>query len=181
MEIEKKYLIQEEGRSYATQEFFSIAPKVINALLDYTKGKRIRIDSLLITQGYLPLGKGKELCKSLGLDIDFEIAEIRLRSKNKEYALTIKGEGTISREEEEIEITEEVFKKNWPLTSGKRLKKKRAAIRYRDLIAEIDFYQDRNLITAEIECESEEVAKNLIPFGKDVTEDKKYKNKNLAR
>ena len=48
------------------------------------------------------------------------------------------------------------------------------------LEAEIDFYLDRDLVTAEVECPSIEIAEGLCPIGKDITEDKTYKNKNLA-
>ena len=46
---------------------------------------------------------------------------------------------------------------------------------------EFDVYTDRDLIVAEIEVPSLDMLASLPVLGKDVTEDKRYKNKNLAR
>ena len=54
------------------------------------------------------------------------------------------------------------------------------------IVAELDVYHGKldGLITVETEFESEKQANAFSPpswFGKDVTTDKRYKNKNLAR
>lgn len=167
-EIEKKYLLKENGVSYETIFFFK-------------NERNLPKNNLYIQQGYMSLEQGRNLAQKLGLEINFEIAEARLRSKGKKYFFTIKGEGTLSREEQERVIDEATFQENWPLTEGRRIEKVRVDIEYEGLIAEIDFYQDRDLVIAEVECPDIETAQRLIPLGKDITEDKRYKNKNLAK
>lgn len=167
-EIEKKYLLKENGISY-------------ELVFHFKNERNLPKNNLYIQQGYMPIGPGKNLAQRLSLNTGFEIAEARLRAKGGKYFFTIKGEGTLSREEQEREIDEAVFQENWPLTEGKRIEKVRLDISYEGLTAEIDFYQDRDLVTAEVECPDIETAQRLKPLGKDITEDKRYKNKNLAK
>ena len=47
--------------------------------------------------------------------------------------------------------------------------------------AEIDVYTNRDLIVAEVEVPTLKDAEKLSPLGKDVTTDKKYKNRSLAK
>lgn len=114
--------------------------------------------------------------------------EIRVRSMNNtEFYLTQKSDGTITREEIETSINETTFNILSNLINGRIVSKTRYYIPLGlETTAELDIYSDElnGLSTIEIEFKTEEQALNFnIPdwFGKEVTFDKKYKNKNLAR
>lgn len=180
-EIEKKYLIRESGLEYAT-----------NALLRiYSSVDQLKRDILArgfhIKQGYIPLSKGFELADILGIDIDFNPVEARLRQvtsqrENGVAYFTLKGEGDISRNEVEAELPIELFNKYWQITAGKRIEKVRLKKPFEGYTLEIDVYTDgRDLIVAEVEVPSIEIASKLTPIGLDVTNNPKYKNKNLAK
>ena len=174
-EIEKKYLIREGAEECITDEF-----KLKFYSIDYI-AREILKEGEKIRQGYLDLGKGSDLAKMLNIDIGFEIMEARLRDKAGKFYFTLKGDGTLSRSELEKEIDSGLFNEYWPETGGKRLEKCRLKKPYHEYEAEFDLYLDRNLIIAEVEVPSIEDALKLLPLGKDVTDDKRYKNKNLAR
>jgi len=114
-----------------------------------------------------------------------EDIEIRLRKKGDTYFQTIKIGSGMKRNETEINLTKEQFESLWPLTEGKRLEKVRYEIIYKDLNIELDLYKGslEKLITAEVEFYSEIESNNFTPptwFGPEVTNDSRYKNKNLA-
>lgn len=115
------------------------------------------------------------------------IPEIRIRRKGKKYYITKKGEGTLSRPELDEEINEGVYGILSLLVSGKMIKKTRYQIPLENgLIGELDIYHGdlEGLSTVEIEFGAEKEAREFIGpswFGEDITEDKRYKNKNLAR
>ena len=72
-----------------------------------------------------------------------------------------------------------------PLTEGKRIEKIRYEIEYETSLIELDIYRGslEKLITAEVEFKTEsESTKFQTPswFGREITDDKRYKNKNLA-
>lgn len=114
-------------------------------------------------------------------------SEARVRLKEdietgkKEYFLTIKSGEGLQREETEIHINESQFiilsssaikgLKKWRLKTPNGF--------------EIDIYNERlsHLSVVEVEFASEEEANTFVPphwFGEEVTENAKYKNKNLA-
>lgn len=112
--------------------------------------------------------------------------ELRLRQKGDKYFQTIKsGEGLV-RKETEIELTADQFRKLWSLTGRKRLRKKRYEIQYEDMMIELDIYDEpfKGLITVEVEfktvADSEQFS---LPnwFGKEITNDERFKNRNLAK
>lgn len=115
------------------------------------------------------------------------VPEIRIRRKGEKYYITEKGEGTQTRPEIETEINGTAYSILSNLIQGRIIRKTRYKIPLKDsLIAELDIYHDdlEGLSTVETEFRSEEQAQEFISpewFGEDVTEDKKYKNKNLAR
>ncbi len=115
------------------------------------------------------------------------IPEIRIRRKGKNCYITKKGEGTQTREELETEINTTAYDILSSLVQGRVIRKTRYKIPLEDnLTAELDIYHDDldGLLTVETEFKSEEQAQEFVSpdwFGKEVTEDKKYKNKNLAR
>lgn len=173
--IERKYLIREEGLDYAKDALFQLYESVDSLIDDvYEHGKRIR-------QGYLPENIGMELATRLQMSVDFDPKEARLRDKDGKFYFTLKGEGGLSRSELETKITSKLFDKYWLGTEGRRIEKVRLKVPYRGHVVEIDVYTDRDLIVAEVDVPTLADAERLVPLGKDVTKDSKYKNKNLAR
>jgi CYTH domain-containing protein len=174
-EIEKKYLIQEKGKEYLAPALFFLYPS-IQALKEdvFQNGKLIR-------QGYLLFGSGLELSNKIGMHVDFAPNEFRLRDKSGALSFTIKGRGELSRNELESEIKRNIFDKYWSRTEGKRVEKVRLDKPFEGHTAEIDVYTDRDLIVAEVEFPTLQDAEIISSMGKDITNDKKYKNKNLAK
>jgi adenylate cyclase len=111
--------------------------------------------------------------------------EVRLRKKGERYFQTVKSGFGLQRVEAEIEISKDQFEKLWPMTEGKRIEKVRFEIDHSGIKIELDIYSGilNGLIVAEVEFPSIEQAKSFIPpnwFGKEVTEDERYKNRNLV-
>lgn len=124
-----------------------------------------------ITQGYL--------------EINPDGSEKRLRQKKDKYFLTEKSGSGKTRIENEKEISKEEFENLWPDTEGKRVEKTRYEIPHDEGIIELDIYKGQlaGLISAEMEFKSEDESNKFtapIWFGKEVTEDKRFKNQNLA-
>ena len=113
--------------------------------------------------------------------------EIRIRKKGEKFFITQKSDGTQIRTEIETEINEVTYEILSTLLLGRLIKKTRFNIPLQEeIIAELDIYHDEleGLITVETEFTSEEQANGFLPpewFGEDITKDKRYKNKNLAR
>jgi adenylate cyclase len=123
-----------------------------------------------IEQGYLAVGAD---------------GEVRLRRKGEKTLLTAKRGAGLSRGEAEVEISAEQFEALWPLTEGRRLRKRRHVLAHDGLEIEVDVYQGEleGLIVAEIEFDSEEQARGFEPpdwLGDDVTGDERFLNENLA-
>lgn len=103
------------------------------------------------------------------------------------FILTKKGEGTLARSEEEKSISKGDYDRMFDYRISTVIRKIRYRIPlYNGLIAELDVFQDdlSGLVLVEVEFDSEENAGNfLIPewFAQEVTNDKQYKNKNLAK
>ena len=131
------------------------------------------------------------------LAISADGSETRIRSfgDGKRFELTVKSSGTVIRDEQNIKITEEMFDTLWPLTSGARVEKTRYYIPLvdehgREYTAELDIYKGHleGLATIEVEFGGRETdasvrADTFKPpewFGKDVSGDKRYKNRSLA-
>jgi CHAD domain-containing protein/CYTH domain-containing protein len=131
-------------------------------------------DAIEIDQGYLP---GERLIE-------------RLRRKRtvhgESYVRTVKlGEG-IARLEIEEPCTKDIFARLWPLTQGRRVRKRRFAIEEGDRVWEIDEFKDRDLYLAEVELPTEDaeviVPEWLAPYvDREVTGEAAYVNANLAR
>ncbi len=120
------------------------------------------------------------------LAIDANGSEVRLRRKGERRFETIKSAGGLSRAEYEIELTPDQFQTLWPATEGRRVEKIRYDIHHTGGVKiELDVYQGdlAGLYTAEVEFASEAESHDFaVPswFGKEVTADSRYKNKNLA-
>jgi adenylate cyclase len=174
-EIEKKYLLRERGQEYHTGallEHFTSIDSLVDEI--ETKGQAIK-------QGYLSLEEGIELANTLGLEVDFDPKEARLRDKAGTCYLTIKGEGDLQRRELEAKISQGIFEEYWVATEGKRVEKISLTKPAGQYNLEVDLYTDRDLIVLEVEFPSTEEANSFTALGLDLTANKDYKNKNLAR
>jgi adenylate cyclase len=126
---------------------------------------------LVIEQGYLA-------SESAG-------RQVRLRKTDCVASLTFKiGRGS-HREEREIKLSPKQFAVLWPGTTGRRLRKVRYEIPWRDLLIEIDIYRDRHagLVVAEVEFPDRASCRKFKPpawFGREVTGEKRYSNVRLA-
>jgi CYTH domain-containing protein len=123
-----------------------------------------------IRQGYLAAG---------------EAVEVRLRAKGDRHFLTVKSGSGLVREEREVELGPEQFEALWPATEDRRIEKTRYEIGVGELVVELDIYHGvlDGLCTAELEFASEEEARSFEPpgwLGREVTEDGRYANRNLA-
>lgn len=111
---------------------------------------------------------------------------IRVRQMGDTYYLTVKSKGHLMREEFELEITKTEYMNLYAKVEGIAIEKTRYFISLEDgLIAELDFYKGAldGLITVEVEFDTEAAAKHFTPpnwFGKDVTEDVRFKNNYLS-
>lgn len=128
------------------------------------------VESEPIEQGYLAVGSD---------------GEVRLRRKGDDHLLTVKRGAGLSRAEEEIELDRAQFEALWPLTEGRRLRKRRHVIPHGDLRIELDVYEDEleGLRVAEVEFPDERAAGAFEPppwLGADVTGEDAYLNESLA-
>ena len=111
--------------------------------------------------------------------------KIRARKIDDKFIATKKSEGTIVREEIEWEISRAEWEKYYSENKSMSVEKTRYFIPLDKYTAELDVYHAKNqgLVTVEVEFATYEEAISFVPpawFGKDVTENKEYQNKNLA-
>jgi len=114
---------------------------------------------------------------------------VRIRRENDEYYLTCKGKGLMAREEYNFPLTKEAFDHLLPKCDGRLIRKTRYLIPMKDtsgLTAELDiFHEDLSgLIMLEVEFKTLEEAESFQAptwFGKDVTEDPRFKNSSLSK
>ena len=129
-----------------------------------------------IRQGYIAIEEGG--------------TEVRIRRRTKSsmdesFTLTVKSKGGLARYEDEVDVSHEQFSKLWPATEGRRVEKTRFKIPHEGRLIELDVYEgDLNgLCVAEVEFPDEEAASKFNPpewFDLEVTEDKAFKNQQLA-
>lgn len=111
---------------------------------------------------------------------------IRVRQSDDAYILTVKGKGHLAREEFELPLSKEEYNRLLTKTEGTPVMKKRYYVPLEDgLTAEVDVYEGglAGLLTTEVEFSSLEEAEAFVPpvwFGKDVSEEKAYKNTSLS-
>jgi CHAD domain-containing protein/CYTH domain-containing protein len=126
-----------------------------------------------IEQGYLP---GERVIERIR----------RTRTDGKEELVrTIKEGSGISRLEVEEPVPAELFARLWPLTEGRRVRKRRHRVKDGDLTWEIDEFRDRDLVVAEVELPSPSTEVTtpdwLRPhIVREVTDDPAYSNYRLA-
>jgi len=111
---------------------------------------------------------------------------MRIRKQDEEYVFTYKGKGMMVREEYNLPLTEEAFKKLLPKAEGNIISKTRYQIPLSEdspLMIELDLFESpASLILAEVEFPDEETAHSFTPpawFGEDVTENPAYHNSNM--
>jgi CYTH domain-containing protein/8-oxo-dGTP pyrophosphatase MutT (NUDIX family) len=125
-----------------------------------------------IAQGYLAAGRHGE-------------AEVRVRRRGERTFLTVKSTGGLERVEEELAIDARTFASLWPLTEGRRVEKTRHLVPFGEATLEVDVYEGDldGLVVAEVEFASRDESAAFTPpswVGEDVTEDERYKARNLA-
>jgi len=111
--------------------------------------------------------------------------QVRLRKKGKTASLTFKVGRGAHREEREIKLSPKQFAALWPATAGRRLRKLRYEIPWKNLLIEIDIYRGRHagLVVAEVEFPDRVMCRKFTPpswFGREVTGEKRYSNVRLA-
>ena len=111
--------------------------------------------------------------------------QVRLRKKGKTVSLTFKVGHGAHREEREIKLSPKQFATLWPGTAGRRLRKVRYEIPWKNLLIEIDVYRGRHggLVVAEVEFPDRVTCRKFTPpswFGREVTGEKRYSNVRLA-
>jgi CYTH domain-containing protein len=111
--------------------------------------------------------------------------EVRVRVVGDERAyITIKSEGNIRREEYEYAVPVDHARSMLALTSWAAIRKTRYSLPLGNHVWEIDRYDGENegLWSAEAEMASEDDDLVLPPWlGEEVTEDNRFRNKNLAQ
>ena len=111
--------------------------------------------------------------------------EVRLRRKGDRFFETVKSGRGLARLESEIELTHEQFDELWPAVGDRQVEKIRYRIPLGNLTLELDVYAGRfaGLLTAEVEFDSVAESAAFEPpewLGAEVTDDERYKNRNLA-
>lgn len=141
-------------------------------LVRFLPGAVLRSRQYLIAQGYLANESGDR--------------HVRLRKKGNTATLTFKlGRGR-AREEREVKLSAKQFAILWPATAGRRLRKIRYELPWKNWVIEVDVYRGRNegLVVAEVEFPSLASCRKFKPpewFGREVTGQKRYSNVRLAR
>jgi len=119
-------------------------------------------------------------------------SETRVRSfDDKRFELTTKSPGMIARDEQPIKLSKEMFEALWHQTAGRLVIKTRYCIPYGKETIELDIYEGNllGLATAEVEFDGRPAeamvrATTFEPpewFGRNVSEDSRYKNHSLAQ
>lgn len=144
------------------------------------------IERKFLVDGPVPQGLSAQPILQGYLTAATDSVEIRLRREGGDHSLTLKSDGNLTRDEREIAIGPAEFDTLWPATQCRRVEK----TRHRGTLPggqpfELDVFSGdlAPLMLVEMEFPSEEAALAFAPpawFGKDVTEDRRYKNKALA-
>lgn len=119
-------------------------------------------------------------------------SETRVRCfDNERFELTTKSPGMIARDEQTVKLSKEMFEALWHQTAGRLVTKTRYYIPLDKNTVELDVYEGHleGLVTAEVEFDGRPTeamvrATTFEPpewFGKNISEDSRYKNHNLAQ
>jgi CHAD domain-containing protein/CYTH domain-containing protein len=126
-----------------------------------------------IEQGYLPGERLIERLRRIQSDAGVELVR------------TVKEGSGLTRLEIEEQVAPDVFARFWPLTDGRRLRKRRYRVPEGHLTWEIDEFLDRELVLAEVELPGERTEVSIPGWlqphmDREVTEDSAYTNFRLA-
>jgi adenylate cyclase len=146
----------------------------------------VEIERKFLVPGTPPLGgaPGKAIEQGY-LAVDPDGTEVRLRRSPGRWRLGVKSGSGLIRTEFEVDLDEADFTVLWPATGERRVEKVRHAVDVRGHMVEVDVYGgalDR-LTIAEVEFSSREEAERFQPpawFGREVTGDPRYLNRELA-
>ena len=125
-------------------------------------------------------------CKQLSQAYISFSPTIRIRQSDDAYILTVKGKGHLAREEFELPLIKADYDKLFEKTEGTPVVKKRYLVPVEGgYTAEVDVYEGEleGLMTTEVEFPSLEAAEGFMApdwFGRDVSEEKAYKNTSLS-
>lgn len=110
---------------------------------------------------------------------------VRVRRYREEFRLTCKGDGLLSREELELPLTEETYRKLLAKADGTVIEKERYRIPWEGHVIELDVFGGAlaPLVFAEVEFATEGSAREFCPpdwFGREVTWEPEYSNAALS-
>jgi len=133
--------------------------------------------AIKIEQGYLPDGDD--------VTVEGRVRRKTLPDGTRKHVHTIKKGLGLVREETERELTPEEFEPLWEQTAGRRILKTRYLVEVGAHTWEVDAFEDRELVMAEVELsradEAVELPAWLAPrVQREVTEDPRYRNYALA-
>lgn len=133
------------------------------------------LDVLEVDQGYIP---GQQVLERLRLQ--------RHADGRERYFRTVKLGSGVERLELEDEIGRRTFDHLWVLTEGARLRKRRYIVANGGDTWEIDEFLDRPLVLAELEIPRVDTPIRVPDWlaavlVREVTDEKAYTNRNLAR
>ncbi len=130
--------------------------------------------------------EGSEIEQGYLADSPVVVRLRRVADSGEGFFLTAKCGPLEDREEREIALSRDQFLALWPLTAGRRIRKRRRRIPWRQWTIEFDVFEGvhAGLRIAEIEFPSLEASRELVVpdwFGVEVTGDPAYANAALAR
>ena len=111
---------------------------------------------------------------------------VRVRRKDTRYTLTCKGSGLLAREEFELPLSEEAYRRLRAKADGAVIAKDRYEIPLGPYTVELDVFHApfAPLALAEVEFPTEQAAADFQPpdwFGREVTWEPAYQNVNLSQ
>ena len=127
-----------------------------------------------IEQGYIP-----------GDRVEERLRRVQMAGDEKRYVRTFKSGKGLARTEFEDAVSKTFFNRMWPLTKGRRLKKRRYTVPDDTHSWEVDQFLDRDLVLAEVELQSADDEVELPSWlgsvvVRDVTGESEYSNASLA-
>lgn len=153
-------------------EDVEIERKYLLARMPKLPADAVRTD---IAQGWLP-----------GARLQERVRRVRRRGEPARYFRTVKVGSGMRRVELEEECDHATFRRLWPLTKGRRVRKLRYRVADGGLTWEVDRFRDRSLVLAEIELPAEDHEAPLPDWlrehvVRDVTGEDEFVNVNLAK
>ncbi len=111
---------------------------------------------------------------------------VRVRRRDQDYFLTVKGGGKMVRQEFELPLPEESYQQLKAKAEGNVIRKRRILIPLEPYTVELDLFEEPfdDLAMAEVEFPSVEEAVAFVPpawMAQDVTDDPRFHNSNMSR